>query len=281
MAIFDITYIGDMPYLKTTGGIVTGPTTFGSSITVDEITTGDLITTGNASFTNNIQANTINGVTVGSSPKFTDTITSYSVATTSANGLMAAADKVAVNKIGSGTLNTTNKTIIPAINELKAASGNVKVDYFTITNLPTSSNALTSVGGNFTMTTTSNSNYEYYKFIIDKSGRMTTSSSATFNYTLSLGSAVTHTTPGTVGLVNPTGSQTILGFSDNSRGYQNSGSYQQTLLYPGKTMAWIGTNGSDGTHLYAMYDAPTEKNWVVFTGSYVVDSNLYLLVFYI
>lgn len=136
MAIFDITYVGDMPYLKLEGGTVTGATTF----------------------TNNIAASTINGVTVGSDPKFTDTTysvattsangllpalgggttnylradgswakppgTTYSVATTSANGLMAAADKTAVNKIGSGTLNTTNKTIIPAINEL-AAKGSV------------------------------------------------------------------------------------------------------------------------------------------------------------
>lgn len=39
--------------------------------------------TGNASFTNNINANTINGVTVGSNPKFTDTITTV---TTSGNG---------------------------------------------------------------------------------------------------------------------------------------------------------------------------------------------------
>ena len=83
MAIFDITYIGDMPYLKLSGGIVTGPTTFGSSVTIDEATVGDLIVTGNISATNNIQANTINGVTVGSSPKFTDTI---ATATTTGGG---------------------------------------------------------------------------------------------------------------------------------------------------------------------------------------------------
>lgn len=141
MAIFDITYVGDMPYLKLEGGTVTGATIFNSSVTANS-----------GSITNNLAVGSINGVTVGSSPKFTDTTysvattsangllpalgggttnylradgawakppgTTYSVATTSANGLMAAADKVAVNKIGSGTLNTTNKTIIPAINEL-------------------------------------------------------------------------------------------------------------------------------------------------------------------
>lgn len=60
-------------YLKLSGGNVTGAVTFGSSVSVDELTAGDLVVNGNASFTNNLQANTINGVAVGSSPKFTDT----------------------------------------------------------------------------------------------------------------------------------------------------------------------------------------------------------------
>lgn len=60
-------------YLKLSGGNVTGAVTFGSSVSVDELTAGDLVVNGNASFTNNAQFNTINGVAVGSSPKFTDT----------------------------------------------------------------------------------------------------------------------------------------------------------------------------------------------------------------
>jgi len=44
-------------------------------------------------------------------------------ATTSAQGLMSAADKTAINKIGTGTLNTSNKNCIAAINELKSALG--------------------------------------------------------------------------------------------------------------------------------------------------------------
>ena len=44
-------------------------------------------------------------------------------ATTSAQGLMSAADKTAVNKIGTGTLNTSNKNCIAAINELKSSLG--------------------------------------------------------------------------------------------------------------------------------------------------------------
>ena len=62
-------------YLKLTGGNITGPVSFGDSVTIDDLNTGALVVTGNASFTNNIQANTINNVEVGSNPKFTDTIT--------------------------------------------------------------------------------------------------------------------------------------------------------------------------------------------------------------
>ena len=53
--------IKDNGALQLTGGQVTGPVTFGDSISVDEATVGDLVVNGNASFTNNIQANTING----------------------------------------------------------------------------------------------------------------------------------------------------------------------------------------------------------------------------
>ena len=65
--------IKDNGALQLTGGQVTGPVTFGDSVSIDEATLGDLVVNGSASFTNNIQANTINGIAVGSSPKFTDT----------------------------------------------------------------------------------------------------------------------------------------------------------------------------------------------------------------
>ena len=65
-------------YLKLTGGNVTGPVSFGDSVSIDDLNAGTLVVTGNASFTNNIQANTINGVIVGSNPKFTDTVTTIS-----------------------------------------------------------------------------------------------------------------------------------------------------------------------------------------------------------
>lgn len=66
--------------LQLTGGQVTGPVTFGDSVSIDEATLGDLVVNGSASFTNNIQANTINGVAVGNSPKFTDNNTTYTFA---------------------------------------------------------------------------------------------------------------------------------------------------------------------------------------------------------
>ena len=67
-------------YLPLTGGNVTGAVTFDSSVSADELTTGDLVVNGNASFTNNLQVNTINGVAVGSNPKFTDNNTTYTFA---------------------------------------------------------------------------------------------------------------------------------------------------------------------------------------------------------
>ena len=84
--------------LQLTGGQVTGPVTFGSSVSIDEGTIGDLVVNGNASFANNINANTINGVAVGSSPKFTDTVTTISTtgsgnaitAITASNGVLSA-----------------------------------------------------------------------------------------------------------------------------------------------------------------------------------------------
>ena len=57
--------IKDINALPLTGGSVTGPVSFGDSVSMDEATIGDLVVNGSASFTNNIQANTINGVTVG------------------------------------------------------------------------------------------------------------------------------------------------------------------------------------------------------------------------
>lgn len=69
----DIYQIKDNGALQLTGGQVTGPVNFGDSVYISDLSAGTLIVTGNAAFTNNIQVNTINGVEVGSNPKFTDT----------------------------------------------------------------------------------------------------------------------------------------------------------------------------------------------------------------
>ena len=82
----NVTYtLKDNGALQLTGGKVTGPVTFGDSVSIDDATIGNLVVNGSASFTNNIQANTINGVAVGSNPKFTDTNT-VTTATTTGSG---------------------------------------------------------------------------------------------------------------------------------------------------------------------------------------------------
>lgn len=107
-----ITYnLKDSGALQLTGGQVTGPVTFGDSVSIDEATIGDLVVNGSASFTNNIQANTINGVTVGSSPKFTDTPmtvtttgTGNAVTAVSASGTTITVTKGATYSNNAGTI---------------------------------------------------------------------------------------------------------------------------------------------------------------------------------
>ena len=71
-----IEYNGDTYKLQDSGGLqliggnVTGPVNFGDSVTIDEANIGDLVVTGNGSFTNNLQVNTINGAPVGNNPAF-------------------------------------------------------------------------------------------------------------------------------------------------------------------------------------------------------------------
>ena len=71
--------IKDSEAMPVSGGTFTGPVTFSDTMTAPEANVGDLVVTGAASFTNNLQANTINGVTVGSTPKFIDTTYTLSI----------------------------------------------------------------------------------------------------------------------------------------------------------------------------------------------------------
>lgn len=73
----------DSDALPLAGGNITGPVSFGDSVTMEEASVGDIVITGHASVTNNLQINTINGVEVGNNPVFTDTITTV---TTSGSG---------------------------------------------------------------------------------------------------------------------------------------------------------------------------------------------------
>ena len=124
--------------LQLTGGQVTGPVTFGDSVSIDSLTAGDLVVNGSASFTNNIQANTINGVTVGSSPKFTDTNTEVSTLTLAAGSTAG----TALTSGGKFTLTAGSKTVsftmptIPTIpsNNITGSGTSGKVVKFTGTN---------------------------------------------------------------------------------------------------------------------------------------------------
>lgn len=114
-------------YLSLTGGQVTGPVTFGDSVSIDEATVGDLVVNGSASFTNNINANTINGVTVGSSPKFTDTVTTVSTSG-SGNAVTAITASNGALTVTKGTTFLTSHQDISGKADKTATVSNVAYD---------------------------------------------------------------------------------------------------------------------------------------------------------
>ena len=114
-------------YAQLSGASFTGPVTFGDSVTADELNTGDLVVTGAASFTNNIQANTINGVEVGNSPKFTDTVTTVSV-TGSGNAVTAASASNGVVTLTKGATFLTSYTETDPVFGASAAASITSTD---------------------------------------------------------------------------------------------------------------------------------------------------------
>ena len=149
--------IKDNNALPLTGGSVTGSVSFGDSVTMDEATVGDLVVNGSGSFTNNLQVNTINGVTVGNSPKFTDTNTEVSTFTLAA-GTTAG---TALAHGGKYTLTAGSKTVsftMPAAQTIPTATNSattgISVANHSTTSIYGVSSSTTSVYGVSSTTTT-------------------------------------------------------------------------------------------------------------------------------
>lgn len=65
--------LNDKDAMPKTGGTFTGEVTFNDTVTASDVTADSLVVQGNTSVVNGLQVSTINGVTVGSSPSFTNT----------------------------------------------------------------------------------------------------------------------------------------------------------------------------------------------------------------
>ena len=132
----------DSGALQLTGGSVTGPVTFGDSVSADDVSIGTLSVTGGATFANNIQANKINNVTVGSSPKFTDTVTTVST-TGSGNAITAI---TASNGAITATKGSTFLTSAP----VTSVNGQTGAVTLSIPTVPTNVSAFTNDAGYIT-----------------------------------------------------------------------------------------------------------------------------------
>lgn len=135
-------------YALLSGASFTGPVEFGDSVTADTISTGGITVTGDAVFSNNLAANTINGVTVGSSPKFTDSeVSTLTLASGSTAGTSLAYGNQYTLTAGSKTVSFT----MPASDNTDTkvnmiARGTTKSYLLGTTTAPTSSTqAVTSV----------------------------------------------------------------------------------------------------------------------------------------
>lgn len=123
----------DVGALSLTGGTVTGPVTFGDSVSIDDLSAGTLAVTGNATFTNNIQTSKINGVTVGNSPKFTDTVTTVTTTGTGEviTSITASNGQITATKgNGGGTIKSVTGTA-PITTSTNSSTGAVTITHNT------------------------------------------------------------------------------------------------------------------------------------------------------
>lgn len=140
----DVYQIKDSGALRLTGGQVTGPVNFGDSVYISDLNAGALIVTGNAAFTNNIQANTINGVEVGPNPKFTDTTYTFDGIYNASSNKVATVQTItdAINALDvaakTGTTSQTITSISQTNGKIDATYSNISITKSQISDFPSS-----------------------------------------------------------------------------------------------------------------------------------------------
>ena len=169
-------------YLPLTGGQVTGPVTFGDTISIDDATIGSLVVNGDASFTNNIQANTINGIAVGSNPKFTDTTYSSKAAASGGTdvSLVTTGEKYTWNSKTSNTGTVTSITLTQGDGISIGSSGTAITTTGTRTiALSTSGVTANSYGPSDNASPSHGGTFSVPYVTVDKYGRITAASTKT------------------------------------------------------------------------------------------------------
>lgn len=97
--------LNDKDAMPKAGGTFTGEVTFNDTVTASDVTADSLVVQGNTSVVNGLQVSTINGVTVGSDPAFTDTTYTASspISISNDNNITHNTSGVTANTYGSAT----------------------------------------------------------------------------------------------------------------------------------------------------------------------------------